>query len=182
MVLGPLDWKSGRPKNADSTIMDPTRQRPILGPLTLICSDMIFRIRYNLGPDSSQVIICGGMVGGCLLKAFQPEFGAYRGLARVLKSPSNPSKLQKEGETPGKGHFYFLRQTLVCTNPWFKRDLMSDLCKARVGESPGALSHTMVLKGLGPRPSSSKVPSSTGPLFLPFFTWGGSSVSSDKQT
>ena len=36
-----------------------------------------------------------------------------------------PSKLQKEGENPGKGHFFFLRQTLVCTKPWFKRDLTS---------------------------------------------------------
>ena len=34
-----------------------------------------------------------------------------------------PSELQKEGENPGKGHFYFLCQTLVCTKPWFKRDL-----------------------------------------------------------
>ena len=34
-----------------------------------------------------------------------------------------PSKLQKEGENPGKGGFYFLRQTLVRTKPWFKRDL-----------------------------------------------------------
>ena len=35
-----------------------------------------------------------------------------------------PSKLQKQAENPGKGHFYFLRQTLVCTKPWLKRDLM----------------------------------------------------------
>ena len=48
-----------------------------------------------------------------------PGFGA--GFEIALK----PSKLQKEGERPGKGHFYFLRQTLVCTKPWFKRDLRS---------------------------------------------------------
>ena len=47
-----------------------------------------------------------------------PGFGA--GFEIALE----PSKLQKEGENPGKGHFYFLRQTLVCTKPWFKRDLM----------------------------------------------------------
>ena len=54
-------------------------------------------------------------------KAFQPDFGAYRGLARVLFSPSN---LQKEVKNPEKGHFYFLRPTLVCTKLWFKRDLI----------------------------------------------------------
>ena len=31
--------------------------------------------------------------------------------------------MQKEGENPGEGHFYFLHQTLVCTEPWFKGDL-----------------------------------------------------------
>ena len=55
-------------------------------------------------------------------EAFQPEFGAYRGLARVSKSPSNPQNCSKRGNR-GKGHFYFLRQTLACTKPWFKRDL-----------------------------------------------------------
>ena len=50
-------------------------------------------------------------------KAFQPGFGA--GFEIALE----PSKLQKEGEGPGKGHYYFMRQTLVCTKPWFKRDL-----------------------------------------------------------
>ena len=34
-----------------------------------------------------------------------------------------PLKLQKEGENLGKGHFFFLRQTLVCTKLRFKRDL-----------------------------------------------------------
>ena len=47
-----------------------------------------------------------------------PGFGA--GFEIALE----PSKLQKEGDNPGKGHFYFLRQTLVCTNPWFERDLI----------------------------------------------------------
>ena len=48
-----------------------------------------------------------------------PRFGA--GFELALE----PSELQKEGENPGKGHFDFLRQTLVCTKPWFKRDLIS---------------------------------------------------------
>ena len=48
-----------------------------------------------------------------------PGFGA--GFEIALE----PSKLRKEGENPGKGHFYFLRQTLVCTKPWFKRDLIA---------------------------------------------------------
>ena len=38
-----------------------------------------------------------------------PGFGA--GFETAL----DPSKLQKEGENPGKGHFSFLHQTLVCT-------------------------------------------------------------------
>ena len=46
-----------------------------------------------------------------------PGFGA--GFEIALEA----SKLQKEGENPEKGHFYFLRQTLVCTKPWFKGDL-----------------------------------------------------------
>ena len=46
-----------------------------------------------------------------------PGFGA--GFEFALE----PSKLQKQGENPGKGRFYNLRQTLVCTKPWFKRDL-----------------------------------------------------------
>ena len=59
------------------------------------------------------------------LGAFQQEFGAYRGLARVLKSPSNAQNCTKKEKNPGKGHFYFLRQTLVCTNPWWKSQLKS---------------------------------------------------------
>ena len=63
-------------------------------------------------------------------KAFQPEFGASRG-ALVFEIALEPSRLQKEGENPEKGHFYFLRQTLVCTKPWFKRDLtLFGLCFA----------------------------------------------------
>ena len=47
-----------------------------------------------------------------------PGFGA--GFEIALE----PSKLQKQREKPGKGDFYFLRQTLVCSKPWFKRDLI----------------------------------------------------------
>ena len=47
-----------------------------------------------------------------------PGFGA--GFEIALE----PSKLQKEAENPGKGRFHFLHQTLVCTKPWFKRDLI----------------------------------------------------------
>ena len=50
-----------------------------------------------------------------------PGFGA--GFEIALE----PSKLQKEGENRAKGHFYFLRQTLVCNKPWFKRDLSNSL-------------------------------------------------------
>ena len=47
--------------------------------------------------------------------------------------PSRPKLLQKNSLqrncfgtinlNPGKGHSYFLSQTLVCTKPWFKSDL-----------------------------------------------------------
>ena len=37
------------------------------------------------------------------------------------------SERQKEGETPGKRRCYFLCQTLVCTKPWFERDLSKAL-------------------------------------------------------
>ena len=36
-----------------------------------------------------------------------------------------PSKLPKEGENPGKGHFYFPLQLWYEPKPWFKRDLNS---------------------------------------------------------
>ena len=51
-----------------------------------------------------------------------PGFGA--GFEIALE----PSKLQKQPENPGKGRFYFLRQILVCTKPWFKRDLIFRAC------------------------------------------------------
>ena len=43
-----------------------------------------------------------------------PGFGA--GFEIALET----SKLQKQAENPGKGHFYFLRQTLVCAKPGLK--------------------------------------------------------------
>ena len=48
--------------------------------------------------------------------------GVWRvpGFSAGFEMALEPSELQKEGENPGKGCFYFLRQTLVCTKPWFK--------------------------------------------------------------
>ena len=41
-------------------------------------------------------------------KAFQPELGAYQGLARVLKSPSKPQNCRKKEKILEKGtSFYF---------------------------------------------------------------------------
>ena len=71
-------------------------------------------------------------------KAFQPEFGAYvPGFGEGFEIALEPSELQKEGENPGKRHFYFPRQTLVCTKPWFKRDLTCCglLCGSPCGSS-----------------------------------------------
>ena len=46
-------------------------------------------------------------------KAFQPEFGAYRGLALVLKSPSNPQNCRKKEKIVKKGTFIF------CAKLWY---------------------------------------------------------------
>ena len=54
-----------------------------------------------------------------LRKAFQPEFGAYRGSARVLNSPSNPQNCRKKEKILEKGTFktcaklWYMHQTLV---------------------------------------------------------------------
>ena len=44
-------------------------------------------------------------------------------MARVLQSPLNPQSCRNKKKIIKKGHFYFLRQTLVYTKPWFKRHL-----------------------------------------------------------
>ena len=77
----------------------------------------------------ARLLIVLGRLSKRCQKAFQPEFGAYRGLARVLRSPLNSQNCGQKAEHPGKGHFYFLRQTLVCTKPWVKRDLKMVLVK-----------------------------------------------------
>ena len=59
--------------------------------------------------------------GKTIWKAFQQEFGVGSGAGFAIAVEF--SKLPKEGENPGKGHFYLLCQTLACTTPWFKRDL-----------------------------------------------------------
>ena len=46
-------------------------------------------------------------------KAFQPEFGAYRGLARVLRSPSNPQNCRKKEKIQEKG------TSIFCAKPWY---------------------------------------------------------------
>ena len=46
-------------------------------------------------------------------KAFQPEFGASRGLARVLKSLSNPQNCRKKEKILETGTFIF------CAKPWY---------------------------------------------------------------
>ena len=75
----------------------------------------------------------GGVFGGffAFRRAFQPEFGAYRALARVLKSPLNHCKTA-EGEKSWKRALSFsapnsgMHQTLVRKRsepcPWEKQD------------------------------------------------------------
>ena len=50
-------------------------------------------------------------------------------LAPVLKPPSNPQNCSRK---PWQRALYFLRQTLVCTKPWFKRDL--SFCLVRIDQ------------------------------------------------
>ena len=53
-------------------------------------------------------------------KAFQPEFGAYRGLARVLKTPSNPRNCRKKEKILEKGTFIFCAKLWYAPNPGSK--------------------------------------------------------------
>ena len=52
-----------------------------------------------------------------------------RGLGAGFEIAIEPFRTA-ERRNPGKGHFYFLCQTLVCTKPWFKRDLIP--CSGRM--------------------------------------------------
>ena len=80
------------------------------------------------GKSTCEVLMWGSSSEGVSTGVWcVPGFGA--GFEFALE----PSKLQKEGENPGKGHFKNLRQTLVCTKPWFKRDLTS--CEMSCGNS-----------------------------------------------
>ena len=47
----------------------------------------------------------------------------YRGFWRGLWNRPRTLETAERRRKPGQGHFYCLRQTLVRTKPWFKRDL-----------------------------------------------------------
>ena len=53
-------------------------------------------------------------------KAFQPEFGAYRGSARVLNSPSNPQNCRKKEKILEKGTFKTCAKLWYAPNPGSK--------------------------------------------------------------
>ena len=57
------------------------------------CAEQLGRDPSKNG--SSKSLVLEIFSGEGTRKAFQPEFGAYRGLARVLKSPSNPQAAEK---------------------------------------------------------------------------------------
>ena len=59
-------------------------------------------------------------------KAFQLDFGAYWGLARVLKSPSNPQNCRKKENILERGAFIFCAKLWYA--PIFKRDLILQAC------------------------------------------------------
>ena len=52
-------------------------------------------------------------------KAFQPEFGAYQGLERVLKSPSNPQNCENKKKILQKGTIIFCAKIWYAPNPYF---------------------------------------------------------------
>ena len=53
-------------------------------------------------------------------KAFQPEFGAYRGSARVLNSPSNPPNCRQKEKILEKGTFKTCAKLWYAPNPGSK--------------------------------------------------------------
>ena len=53
-------------------------------------------------------------------QAFQPEFGAYRGLARVLKSTLNTQNCREKEKSLKKGSFIFCAK-LYAPNPSSKK-------------------------------------------------------------
>ena len=55
-----------------------------------------------------------------LRKAFQPEFGAYRGSARVLNSPSNPQNCREKENILEKGTFKTCAKLWYAPNPGSK--------------------------------------------------------------
>ena len=65
-------------------------------------------------------ISCGHFPWKLNRKAFQPEFGAYRGSARVLDSPSNPQNCRKKGKNLDKGTFKTCAKLWYAPNPGSK--------------------------------------------------------------
>ena len=88
-----------------------------------------FKPRMKISSENEN-FVRGGMIFSCVRArmnffdpralwglgsemAFQPEFGAYWGLARVLKSPSNSQNCRKKQNYLNKGTFIF------CAKPWY---------------------------------------------------------------
>ena len=74
----------------------------------------------NAGPLRTNLCVLGGDMTANDRKAFQPEFGAYRGLARVLKSPSNPQNCRNKQGILEKGTFIFCAKSWYAPNPGSK--------------------------------------------------------------
>ena len=61
-------------------------------------------------------------------KAFQLEFGAYRGLAGILKSHSNPRNCSKKEKVLKKGIFFvFCAKLWYAPNPGSKEPFSSEI-------------------------------------------------------
>ena len=85
----------------------------MVGPLMILhnCETGIAECHWNRNH------IVGDPVENYCQKALQPEFGAYRGLARVSKSPSKPQNCRKKEQNLEKGTPVFCAKLWYAPNP-----------------------------------------------------------------
>ena len=82
-------------------------------------------------------------------KAFQPEFGAYRGLVRLLKSPLNPQNCRNKQTILEKD------TSIFCAKVWFK----PPFCSSREvkGKEDFIIRNETRRKSASPKPHPSKL-------------------------
>ena len=110
------------------TFEEPVKRCSWRDTLTVPLVSLIFSYKLPPGPSPKTPHPAAGKWGGGgrfmktrgFRKAFQPEFGAYRGLARVLESPSNPQNCGKKEKIVEKGTFIFCAKLWYAPNPGSK--------------------------------------------------------------